>query len=271
MTADLDHRRVYTGRMARLNTRLVHSRDDVVRHFDALAPLYAEAHGSAGRLLAYRLGVIRPLLAAAPRGTLLEIGCGTAIHLLDLADGFERAVGTDVSPAMVEAARELAAKARPDAAISLRVDPAEELGTVDDASVDAVLCVGSLEHMPDKGRVLHQVRRVLTPGGRFVCLTPNGGYLWYRHLAPMLGQAVRHLSTDRFVTRAEFAALLGTAGLTPVAHRYWTFVPRGDMPTPAGHALSTLDYLGRGTGWGYLRGGIAVAAVTGSPSSNRTR
>jgi 2-polyprenyl-6-hydroxyphenyl methylase/3-demethylubiquinone-9 3-methyltransferase len=257
--------------MARLNTRLVSSRDDVVRHFDALAPLYAEAHGAAGRLLAYRLGVIRPLLAEAGRGTLLEIGCGTAIHLLDLADGFERAIGTDVSPAMVEAARGLAAKAHPGLDISLRVDPAEELATVADASVDAVLCVGSLEHMPDKARVIGQVRRVLAPGGRFVCLTPNGGYGWYRHLAPVLRRDVRHLSTDRFVTRSELSTLLSAAELTPVAHRYWTFIPRGDMPATAGRALSTLDYLGRGTGWGYLRGGIAVAAVTASASSSRTR
>jgi SAM-dependent methyltransferase len=254
--------------MARLNTRLVHSRDDVVRHFDALAPLYAEAHGAAGGLLAYRLGVIRPLLAGAPRGTLLEIGCGTAIHLLDLADGFERAIGTDVSPAMVEAARRLADQVRP--GVDLRVDPAEELTTVPDASVDAVLCVGSLEHMPDKARVLRQVRRVLTPGGRFVGLTPNGGYCWYRHLAPLLGRDVRHLSTDHFVTWPELSTLLSGAGLTPVAHRHWTFVPRGDMPATVGPVLSTLDYVGRTAGWGYLRGGIAVAAVIGSPSSSRT-
>jgi 2-polyprenyl-6-hydroxyphenyl methylase/3-demethylubiquinone-9 3-methyltransferase len=238
----------------------VHSQDDLVRHFDTLAPYYAEAHGRAGALLAYRLRVIRELLGGAAHGTLLEIGCGTAIHLLELTDGFERVIGTDVSPAMVEAARTLAATAMPGLDITLRVDPAEELATVADASVEVVLCVGSLEHMPDKPRVLRQVRRVLTPGGRLVLLTPNGGYTWYRHIAPLLGREVRHLSTDHFVTRAELDALVSAAGLTVVARQYWTFVPRGDMPAGLGGLLSGLDRPGRWTGWGYLRGGVAVAA-----------
>jgi 2-polyprenyl-6-hydroxyphenyl methylase/3-demethylubiquinone-9 3-methyltransferase len=235
----------------------------VVRHFDALAPSYAEAHGHAGRLLAYRLGVIEALLAGAPRGTLLEIGCGTAVHLLALAAGFQRAVGTDASPAMVEAGRRLVEATRPGADISIRVDPAERLATVADASVDAVVCVGALEHMLDQEAVVGQVRRVLTPGGRFVCLTPNGGYCWYRHLGPMLGRDVRHLSTDRFLTLAGLESLVAGAGLTTVARRYWTFVARGDVPAGAGPLLTALDWCTRRTGWGYLRGGIAVAADRG--------
>jgi 2-polyprenyl-6-hydroxyphenyl methylase/3-demethylubiquinone-9 3-methyltransferase len=239
-----------------LKTRTVHSTEDVVQHFDELAPTYVEAHGSAGRLLAYRLGVIRQLLAGAPTGTLLEIGCGTAMHLLALADGFDRAIGTDASPAMVEAGRGIVSGT----AISLRVDPAEELATVADASVDAVLCVGSLEHMTDQARVMAQVRRVLTEGGRFVCLTPNGGYCWYRHIAPMLGRDVRHLSTDHFLTRAELDSLVRGAGLEMIARHYWSFVPRGDMPAAAASVLGALDWGTRRTGWGYLRGGIAIAA-----------
>lgn len=235
-----------------------------MRYFDALAPLYAEAHGHATHLLTYRLGVIRELLRGARPGTLLELGCGTAIHLLELSDGFAHLIGTDASPAMIEAACQLVAKVAPGLDISLRVDPAEELSTVADASVDAVVCVGSLEHMPDKPRVLRQVRRVLAPGGRVVCLTPNGGYAWYRHVAPLLRRDVRHLSTDHFVTRAELDSLVRAAGLSVVERRYWTFVPRGDMPTGVGALLSTLDGLGRRTGAGYLRGGVAVAAVVPS-------
>jgi 2-polyprenyl-6-hydroxyphenyl methylase/3-demethylubiquinone-9 3-methyltransferase len=234
----------------------MHSHEDVVQHFDELAPTYAEAHGHGQRLLAYRLGAIRRLLAGAPAGALLEIGCGTAIHLFALADGFERAIGTDASPAMIAAARKLAHGS----GVDLRVDPAEDLATVPDGSVAAVVCVGSLEHMPDKQRVLAQVRRVLAHGGRFVCLTPNGGYCWYRNIAPLLGREVRHLSTDHFVTRAELESLVAGSGMRLLALRYWTFVPRGDLPAGVGPVLSALDWLGRRMGWGYLRGGIAIAA-----------
>jgi 2-polyprenyl-6-hydroxyphenyl methylase/3-demethylubiquinone-9 3-methyltransferase len=242
----------------------VNSPEDVIRHFDALAPTYAEAHGPAERLLAYRLRVIWRLLAGVPHGTLLEIGCGTAIHLLALAGGFDRAIGTDASPAMVEAARRLAAATRPGVSISIRVDPAEELTTIADLSADAVVCVGALEHMQDKERVVGQVRRVLRPGGRFVCLTPNGGYCWYRHVAPMLGRDVQHLSTDRFLKPPELESLLNAAGLETVARRFWTFVPRGDLPAGTEPILTALDWCARLTGWGYLRGGIAVAASSGA-------
>jgi 2-polyprenyl-6-hydroxyphenyl methylase/3-demethylubiquinone-9 3-methyltransferase len=232
----------------------------VIRHFDGLAPTYAESHGPAERLLSYRIGVIEQLLAGAPHGTLLEIGCGTATHLLALAGGFDQAIGTDASAAMVEAGRRRVELARPGAGISIRVDPAEKLATIADRSVDAVVCVGVLEHIPDKESVVGQIRRVLTPGGRFVCLTPNGGNCWYRHVAPILGQDVRHLSTDRFVSRAELEALLCGAGLEPILCRFWTFVPAADLPAGVEPVLTFLDRCTRRTGWGYLRGGIAIAA-----------
>jgi ubiquinone/menaquinone biosynthesis C-methylase UbiE len=239
----------------------VNSAEDVVRHFDALAPTYVEAHGPADRLLAYRLRLIRRLLDGSPRGTLLEVGCGTGTHLRALAADFDRAIGTDASAEMVEAARRLAATAQAGARISIRVDPAEQLGTVEDGSVDAAICVGTLEHIPDKQRVLGQIRRVLRPSGRFVCLTPNGGYCWYRHLAPLLGRDVRHLSTDHFLTPAELESVLDAAGLRTVARRFWTFVPSGDLPAGAERFLTALDWCTRRTPWGYLRGGIAIAAT----------
>jgi len=72
---------------------------------------------------------------------------------------------------------------------------------------------------------------------------------------------VRHLSTDRFVTTAELDSLLRAAGLNAVTHRYWTFVPRGDVPAGVGPILTALDWCARPTGWGCPRGGIAVAAT----------
>lgn len=246
--------------MARLKTRLVRDRREVAEHFDRLAPSYRDAHGPAARLLAYRLGIIRRLLAPARRGTLLEIGCGTALHLLPLAGEFARAVGTDLSPEMIRAARRAADASPSRDRIELRVDPAEELATVDDGSVDAALCVGALEHMPDPERVLRQVHRVLAPGGTFVCLTPNGGYAWYRHLAPRLGLDTRHLSTDRFLTAAELKALVAGAGLTLRRLEPWRFISKGDLPPAWGAVLTALDRVGALLKVGSLRGGLAIAA-----------
>lgn len=244
--------------VGRLTTRDVRGTADVVAHFDRAAPHYHEAHGPADQLLAYRLGVIEPLLAGAERGTLLEIGCGTGINLLPLAENFARVIGTDISPEMVRVARSRAEGAD---RITIEVDPAEQLATVADGSVDAAICVGALEHMLDKPGALRQVKRVLRPGGVFVALTPNGDYCWYRHAAPLLRRETKHLSTDHFLTMAELDVLLGDAGLDVVARRHWSFVPQGDLPVGWGPPLRALDRLGEWASIGYLRGGIAVAAV----------
>jgi 2-polyprenyl-6-hydroxyphenyl methylase/3-demethylubiquinone-9 3-methyltransferase len=258
--------------MSKLTTRVIATRRDLVEHFDALAPKYADAHGPPECLLAYRLAIIRGLMATSGIGTLLEIGCGTGIHLLPLAESFERAVGVDVSSAMVRVARRHAERSPQSGRISLRVDAAEELATVDDDSIDAVLCVGTLEHILDKPLALSQVRRTLRVGGVFVCLTPNGDYYWYRQLAPRLGLDTRHLSTDRFLGAAELGELLRDAGLTLHRLEHWRFIPRGDLPDGWGLVLLALDWVGEHLGQrgqGCLRGGLAILATKGpvGPSS----
>ncbi|HEV7806281.1 MAG TPA: class I SAM-dependent methyltransferase [Solirubrobacteraceae bacterium] len=251
--------------MSRLTTRPIAGADALVAHFDHLASEYEDTHGAPERLLRYRLAIIERLLADARRGTLLEIGCGRAIHLTPLAAGFERALGIDASAEMVRMARIGAQASGWRERIELRVDPAELLATVDDGSIDAVLCVGALEHMLDKPRVLAQVRRVMRPGATFVCLTPNGAYCWYRVLAPLLRLDTRHLSTDRFLTAGELRALVREAGLTPAAFERWRFIPKGDLPAAWGGVLHGLDLAGRVTRAGFLRGGLALAARRGDP------
>lgn len=161
---------------------------------------------------------------------------------------------------MVRVAGERAARSRWRDKVSVRVDAADELSTVADGSIDVVLCVGALEHMLDRPTAVHQVHRVLRPGGVFVCLTPNGAYWWYRVLAPLLRRDTRHLSTDRFLTLGELRALVETTGLRVETVEHWRFVPRGDLPTGLGPVLGVADTIGERFGIGWLRGGVAVAA-----------
>ena len=121
--------------------------------------------------------------------------------------------------------------------IRLSVDPAEMLSTLTESCVDAILCIGTLEHILDKPAVLNQVHRVLKPHGAFVCLTPNGSYFWYTDLAPMLGYNTRHLSSDVFLNHEELLTHINRAGLKKVDGGFWRFIPRGDMPGWIGHVL----------------------------------
>ena len=162
-----------------------------------------------------------------------------------LADSFARGIGIDLSPAMLRVARRQMARSPWGQKLQFTVDLAEQLGSVADASIDVVFSVGALEHMLDKGRVVANVFRVLRPGGRFICLTPNGHYLWYRWLAPLCRLETRHLSTDWYLSRRQLAHLLHTAGFRDPAFSYWTFIPHGDMHPLHAALLDVLDRCGR--------------------------
>jgi 2-polyprenyl-6-hydroxyphenyl methylase/3-demethylubiquinone-9 3-methyltransferase len=245
----------------RLRTLQVSSAEDVRGFFDALADGYRDSHGDADMLLRERLRLIQKLLRGVRRSCLVEIGCGNGLHLFPLAGAFEEAIGTDLSARMIAAA-ERRRGAEPDGArVRLAVHAAERLSSVADESASAVLCVGAFEHMLDPRGVLSEVDRVLEPGGAFVCLAPNGDYVWYTHVAPLLGLSTRHLSTDRFMRRAEWRSRLVEANLQGVDIGTWRFVPAGDMPRWAGVALSLLDAVGRTLSISRLRGGCYVKAV----------
>ncbi|MGX2038727.1 class I SAM-dependent methyltransferase [Methylocaldum sp. MU1018] len=244
-----------------LRTTPIKDLDDVRAFFDRLAPVYRDCHGKAEKLLRYRLGIIERLLEGAGRGVLVEIGCGTGMYLFPLAGRFDRAHGTDLSPAMIEQAEHLRVGHPYAERICLSAAPAESLNSVGDAEADAVLCVGALEHMLDQRRALREACRVLKPGGVFVCLTPNADYVWYAGIAPWLRLGTRHLSTDRFLGRKELADLLETAGFEVERVGSWTFIPRGDMPAYLARILTLLDGIGRLFRIPSLRGGLYCRAV----------
>ncbi len=245
----------------RLKTRLVQNHQEIRTFFDQVAEHYVEFHGKADRLLRYRLGIVRRLLQGVKRGALVEIGCGTGLHLFELTDEFDFLVGTDLSPNMIREAEKKQQHHPAKTRIRLSVDYAEKLSTITNSSVDAVLCIGTLEHIPNKLAVLRQVDRVLKPQGAFVCLTPNGDYFWYTCLAPLLGYNTRHLSSDVFLNREELLNHINQTKLEEVDWGFWRFIPRGDMSGWIGRILFVFDLVGQLCGIKSFRGGLFIKAV----------
>ncbi len=237
---------------------------DVRNFFDRAAADYHDAHGPAAALLAYRLGILNRIL---PRtcGILAEVGCGTGMHLYGLADRFDRGIGLDLSPAMIDRCERERRNHPEGQRVRFAVDAAEHLATLTDATVDALIGVGVYEHVLDRPAALAQVFRVLKPGGVFACLTPNGAYLWYTHIAPWLGLETRHLSSDRFLSESEWKILLTAAGFGQITVQPWTFIPRGDMPSACSSVLARLDKLARPFCCNRLRGGLAIRAIKPGP------
>ena len=248
-------------RRTRLHTRPATTHAHVAAFFDSCAQSYEEQHGDRETLLRYRLRLIGERARLSASDTVLEIGCGDGVHLIALADRFQRGLGTDLSPRMIEAARQAGARSPSGGKLSFSMAASERLESVGTESMDVVLCVGSLEHVIDQSAALRAVFRVLKPGGRFVCLTLNGGSLWYRRLASWLGIDTRHLATDHFATRAELEKMTCEAGFASVGIDSWTFIQRGDIPRSLVPFLESLDRLGRLLKLESLRGGLRLYAV----------
>ena len=219
-----------------------------------------EQHGDPQRLLEYRLALVRNLAGPRPTDVVLDLGCGTGHHLLALGPEIGRGIGIDVSPGMIELARTRLRSSPERANLAFTVDDAEEMKGIADQSIDLAICIGAFEHMLDKRAVLASVYRVLKSGGRFFCLTPHADYLWYRTIAPLLGFATRHLSSDRLLAREEFSALLDQAGFRRIQSAPWTFIPKGDVPVAVASLLAVLDAIGRHARLESLRGGLALCA-----------
>jgi arsenite methyltransferase len=102
-----------------------------------------------------------------PGSVVLDLGCGAGTDLLIAAQmtGPEgRAIGVDMTPAMLDRARASARSMGLDN-VALREALIEALPLADE-SVDVVISNGVIDLVPDKDAVFDEIDRVLRPGGR---------------------------------------------------------------------------------------------------------
>lgn len=116
------------------------------------------------------LGVGHPLRRAdlSPGEVVLDIGCGAGIDTLLAAIAVGRTgkvVGLDMTPEMIERAREHAVLAGLEEHVEIVHGLAESI-PLEDESVDVVISNGVLNLCNRKSRVIAEIARVLRPGGR---------------------------------------------------------------------------------------------------------
>jgi arsenite methyltransferase len=136
-----------------------------------------------------KIGYTEEDLKAAPEGANLGLGCGNPVALASLEEGetvldlgsgagFDcflaagrvghrgRIIGVDMTPEMVEKARDNAGKGNY-ANVEFRLGEIENL-PVGDNSVDAVISNCVINLSPNKKRVFQEAFRALRPGGRLM-------------------------------------------------------------------------------------------------------
>lgn len=108
---------------------------------------------------------------------ILDIGCGTGRHSLELARRGYRITGVDLSPSMLAQARRAAERE----SLSIRFVQANACSLSFHAQFDVALslCEGAFSLMvsnEDDQRILAGVRRALRPGGKLILETGNAVY-----------------------------------------------------------------------------------------------
>jgi ubiquinone/menaquinone biosynthesis C-methylase UbiE len=133
-------------------------------HYDAVRAALATQDS------ALLLPLLRDAIASADRPHVLDVATGTGRVPLLLAQdaGFDgKIVGIDLTPQMLNRAKEKQAAACPQAPIHWQIGEAGHLSWPD-ASFDMVCCLESLEYFPRPQRALAEMARVLRPGGTLV-------------------------------------------------------------------------------------------------------
>ncbi len=122
-----------------------------------------------------RVRAVRRLLegiADDPTGVrVVDFGGGDGAFLRELDINLESVHLIDVSPHMLDVAREILA----DAPLTTHLGSVECFAGLADGSVDLVLCVNTLNYLDDSGQrdFFTEANRVLKPGGNLIVMTGN--------------------------------------------------------------------------------------------------
>jgi predicted TPR repeat methyltransferase len=139
----------------------------------------------------------------------IDLGCGTGLAAAAFAKEVDEFIGIDLSPRMIERARATGLYARLEV-----TEMVEGLRDRPDASADLVLAADAMVYLSDLAPLLHEVKRVLTPGGllAFTVETHGGDGI-------ILGQGLRYAHSTGYISSSIEAAGLTLSRLDNLSNR----------------------------------------------------
>ena len=141
----------------------------------------------------------------------LDVGCGPGIVVQALARHAGKVVGCDLTPAMLEKARERAATARLE---NVEFVPANaESLPFENSLFDVVVSRSAVHHFPAPGAVFREMARVVRPGGRVITVDVMSAEADEESALHNALETLRDPSHVRMLPRSELHRLLAEAGL----------------------------------------------------------
>jgi len=178
------------------------------------------------------------LLDISPTDRVIDLGCGTGRHVLELSKQPAQLLGADISRHDLRIGRFLVEIMRRRNEVQARVHwlqtAGERLPFVDGA-FDRVICTETLEHVGDDAVLARELVRVLKPGGILAVSVPDeySEKVFWKLSQNYRTHAGGHV---RIYDRRRIVRLLREAGLRPYAVRYR-------------HSLETLYWLSHIAFW----------------------
>jgi ubiquinone/menaquinone biosynthesis C-methylase UbiE len=166
------------------------------------------------------LARIREAAHATPNARILDVACGPGIVVEALAPGAAEVVGCDITPQMLEKARE---RARAANLLNVRFVPAwAEALPFPDASFDAVVSRSAVHHFPDPSAAVREMARVVRSGGRVVTVDVMAAESAEDAALHNALEILRDPSHVRMLARSELHRVLVQAGLEIASCTAWT-------------------------------------------------
>ena len=134
-----------------------------------------------------RVGCRFQKLDSCASGRVLEIGIGSGLNLPFYSRNVKHLIGLDPSPKLLAMAR---GKLPPDLSPIELVEGSAEAIPLENGSIDTVVTTWTLCSIPDAGRALREMSRVLKPSGRLLFVehgrAPDPNVRWWQdHMTPV--------------------------------------------------------------------------------------
>ena len=171
-------------------------------------------HPVLGFISRLRFAIVLSLLPKKRFPRLLEVGYGSGIFQPELARHCDELYGVDVHPYARRVSRNLQS-----CQVDTRLVQGDGLAVpFADHSFDCVLAMSCMEYMDPLDQAAREMRRILKPGGAFLCVTPgNSPVIDFGHDL-LTGRSVRNGYGDR------------RSALIPTLSRYFTVQEELTMP-----------------------------------------